>query len=215
MRSQAKPRKATGSGGTKQVHSTWRRSSVPSPFLEDICSSLSSSVVGVDCLFCRFSDPSKSSVTGIGSCFIPAAFASIRGTSVHRDPLASGASHQRSIGLWGMIGRFSWALQDVPLHETTFSCGMEQHDVPVVHTCLCPSKNYFCRYRSELVLLRFGRRWSLSLPSFGLDLILNVGLPVPAAPEFRRWGHVSCFCHHWLLSSLMSRPLVVFCAFST
>ena len=48
---------------------------------------------------------------------------------------------QRSIGLWGMIGRFSWALQDVPLHETTFPYSMEQHGVPVVHICLFPMED--------------------------------------------------------------------------
>ena len=64
--------------------------------------------------------------------------------------------------------------------------GMEQHGVPVVHTCLFfACHDYFCRYRSELALVRVGRRW-YSLLSFGLDLILNVGLPVPAATEFRR-----------------------------
>ena len=42
---------------------------------------------------------------------------------------------------------------------------------------------------------------------YWLDLILNVGLPVSAAPEFQAVG---CFCHHGRLSSLMSRPLGVF-----
>ena len=52
--------------GTKQVHCTFWGSSVPSPYFFgwDICSSLSSSVA--DCLFFRFTGPSKSSVTGIG-----------------------------------------------------------------------------------------------------------------------------------------------------
>ena len=40
-----------------------------------------------------------------------------------------------------MVGRFSWAFQvhpgpSWPLHEATFSFGMEQHGVTVVHTCL-------------------------------------------------------------------------------
>ena len=43
--------------------------------------------------------------------------------------------------------------------------------------------------------------------SYWLDLILNVGLPVSAAPEFQAVG---CFCHHGRLSSWMSKPLVVF-----
>ena len=46
-----------------------------------------------------------------------------------------------------------------------------------------------------------------TMVSIGLDLILDVGLSVPAAPDFQAVG---CFCHHGRLSSWMSRPLVVF-----
>ena len=104
----------------------------------------------------------------------------------------------------------SWSLHDA---TCCYSSGMEQHGVTVLPACLWHVA-FGTTFLGTGVLLRIGRLFLCFL--FGLIScsVLNVVLPVPAASECRRWGHVGCFCYHWLLSSLPSRSLVAFCAFS-
>ena len=77
-----------------------------------------------------------------------------------------------------------------PLHETTPLCGMEQHGIPVVHTCLFPT---FVG-TGELVLLHVRGRWKLLVDDglcwVGSDSSLLVCRD-QLRPSFRPWVTVA------------------------
>ena len=125
---------------------------------------------------------------------------------VRRDPLAC----QSSIGLFDIGGVFSedrngeifLGFARRPLHETTPLCGMEQHGIPVVHTCLFPT---FVG-TGELVLLHVRGRWKLLVDDglcwVGSDSSLLVCRD-QLRSSFRPWAAVVITDG---VSSLMSRP---------
>ena len=138
----------------------------------DICSSLSSSVA--DCLFCRFTDPSKSSVMGPGflnrftaTGFLISFQLHLFGfVEVRRGPLdcqsSIGLPH-RAFFLWNlMTGDFPGLCKRTTARNHPPPCVVWNNMVfPVVHTSLFPSKTPTFVGTGELVLLRVGRRWYL------------------------------------------------------
>ena len=85
------------------------------------------------------------------------------------------------------MGRFSWALQDPARNHPLVWYGTTWDSRRAYLSFF-----YVCRYRFELALLCVfvddGSYW-WTMISVGLDLILSVGLPGPAAPEFQAVGY--------------------------